>query len=269
MRWSEIKEGTRCWKGYKKHGMKTMFGKRVPDCRKNTESVHEGMIDREMAKAALASLSAIDTSSSQWRKTKRGSKKTQELEDLQVSLSLMGYKPGKADGWFGKKTARAVMKFQKDHGLKVDGDPGKNTINKMIDVLEKDFYGKDDDSDIKATYLDKDGKDSGIPATRGKHGYDNFDYDKFRYNIQKAIDASENLDEDLRKWFKQKWKRFGPDGKIRGDCARGDSSEGKPKCLPAKKAYSMSKKDRATSARRKRRKDPDKNRSGKAKNVKT
>ena len=30
------------------------------------------------------------------------------------------------------------------------------------------------------------------------------------------------------KWFKQKWKRFGPDGKIRGDCARGSSSEGKP-----------------------------------------
>jgi len=25
----------KCWKGYKKHGMKTMFGKRVPDCRKD------------------------------------------------------------------------------------------------------------------------------------------------------------------------------------------------------------------------------------------
>ena len=28
-------EGTRCWKGYKKKGMKTMFGKRVPNCVKN------------------------------------------------------------------------------------------------------------------------------------------------------------------------------------------------------------------------------------------
>lgn len=80
---------------------------------------------------------------------------------------------------------------------------------------------------------------------------------------------SEEVNEDLKKWFKQKWKRFGPDGKIRGDCARGSSKEGKPKCLPASKAYSMSKKERAKSARRKRRKDPDKNRSGKAKNVKT
>ena len=33
--------------------------------------------------------------------------------------------------------------------------------------------------------------------------------------------------ENLKKWFKEKWVRFGPDGKIRGDCARDDDSEGK------------------------------------------
>ena len=32
---AEVEEGTRCWKGYKKKGMKTMFGKRVPNCVKN------------------------------------------------------------------------------------------------------------------------------------------------------------------------------------------------------------------------------------------
>ena len=32
-----LPEGTRCWKGYKKKGMKTMFGKRVPNCVKNEE----------------------------------------------------------------------------------------------------------------------------------------------------------------------------------------------------------------------------------------
>ena len=37
-------EGTRCWKGYKKKGMKTMFGKRVPNCVKevNTGNPHKG-----------------------------------------------------------------------------------------------------------------------------------------------------------------------------------------------------------------------------------
>ena len=81
--------------------------------------------------------------------------------------------------------------------------------------------------------------------------------------------AESTLDEDLKKWFKQKWVRFGPDGKIRGDCARGSSSEGKPKCLPQSKAHALGKKGRKKAASRKRRQDPNKNRRGKAKNVKT
>ena len=73
----------------------------------------------------------------------------------------------------------------------------------------------------------------------------------------------------LRKWFKDKWVRFGPDGKIRGDCARGSSKEGKPKCLPRSKAQALGKKGRKKAASRKRRKDPGKNRRGKAIDVKT
>ena len=80
---------------------------------------------------------------------------------------------------------------------------------------------------------------------------------------------AEDLNEDLKKWFKQKWVRFGPDGKIRGDCARGSSSEGKPKCLPRSRAHSLDKRGRKIAASRKRREDPNKYRRGKAKNVKT
>jgi hypothetical protein len=80
---------------------------------------------------------------------------------------------------------------------------------------------------------------------------------------------NESIDENLKKWFKDKWVRFGPDGKIRGDCARGSSKEGKPKCLPRSKAYALGKKGRATAAGRKRRQDPKANRKGAAKNVKT
>ena len=128
MRWAEIEEGTRCWKGYEKKGMKTMFGKRVPNCVKK--------------------------------------------EDIQIGT---------------------------------DGN----------------------------------------------------------------LIFAEGLDENLKKWFKEKWVRFGPDGKIRGDCARGSSSEGKPKCLPQKKAHALGKKGRKKAASRKRREDPKKNRRGKAKNVRT
>lgn len=65
--------------------------------------------------------------------------------------------------------------------------------------------------------------------------------------------------EDLRKWFgkgkKGDWVRVGTDGEIKGQCAR-EPGEGKPKCMPRSKAHSMDKKDRASSARRKRRADP-------------
>ena len=77
------------------------------------------------------------------------------------------------------------------------------------------------------------------------------------------------VDEDLKKWFSQKWVRFGPDGKIRGDCARGGSKEGKPKCLPRAKAHSLGKKGRASAAARKRRQDPNPERRGAAKKVAT
>jgi hypothetical protein len=87
---------------------------------------------------------------------------------------------------------------------------------------------------------------------------------------QSAIkEGLDELDENLNQWFKEKWVRFGPDGKIRGDCARGDDSEGKPKCLPQSKAQNLGKKGRASAAARKRREDPNPERSGKAINVNT
>jgi hypothetical protein len=81
--------------------------------------------------------------------------------------------------------------------------------------------------------------------------------------------SDEFISENLKQWFKEKWVRFGPDGKIRGDCARGSESEGKPKCLPQAKAQALGKKARASSAAKKRREDPNPERRGAAKNVAT
>jgi len=95
----------------------------------------------------------------------------------------------------------------------------------------------------------------------------------FNLMLPRAKDAGVKLKmelaEDLKKWFKEKWVRFGPDGKIRGDCARGSSKEGKPKCLPQSKAHALGKKGRASAASRKRRQDPNPERSGSAINVPT
>ena len=79
----------------------------------------------------------------------------------------------------------------------------------------------------------------------------------------------DGVSEDLKKWFKEKWVRFGPDGKIRGECGGRSDGEGKPKCLPQSKAQGLGKKGRASSAAKKRREDPNPERKGKAKNVAT
>lgn len=76
------------------------------------------------------------------------------------------------------------------------------------------------------------------------------------------LSFKEFLNEDLRTWFKQKWVRMDTQGNIKGDCAR-EPGEGKPKCLPQAKAQSIGKEARATAARRKRREDPNPDRSGK------
>lgn len=70
----------------------------------------------------------------------------------------------------------------------------------------------------------------------------------------------------LRDWFgkgpKGDWVRMDTKGNIKGPCAR-EPGEGKPKCLPRQKAQSLSRKERASAARRKRREDPVADRKGK------
>lgn len=81
--------------------------------------------------------------------------------------------------------------------------------------------------------------------------------------------ACEFVTENLRQWFREKWVRFNPQGKIMGPCARGSDREGKPKCLPAAKAHALGKTGRASAAARKRREDPNPERRGAARNVST
>ena len=50
-----------------------------------------------------------------------------DVRMLQSALKEQGYDPGQIDGIYGRKTERAVRRFQKDKGLKVDGIAGKRT----------------------------------------------------------------------------------------------------------------------------------------------
>lgn len=62
-----------------------------------------------------------------------------DTEAIQQALIDLGYKLPKhgADSFFGPETAQAVRQFQKDHGLKVDGDPGPETVGKLNALAAK------------------------------------------------------------------------------------------------------------------------------------
>ena len=60
-----------------------------------------------------------------------------EVEDLQQKLIKINYLKGDADGYFGKNTERAVLNFQSDNNLKVDGIVGEDTwsvLNKKLNI---------------------------------------------------------------------------------------------------------------------------------------
>jgi len=61
----------------------------------------------------------------------------EEIKELQEWLNDNNYDAGPVDGIYGRKTAMAVKKFQKDAGLRVDGDAGKNTIRAMEKWIAK------------------------------------------------------------------------------------------------------------------------------------
>ena len=134
----------------------------------------------------------------------------------------------------------------------------EDNVGRHLDRAARQHLGAQDYSDYLATLWDQVAGDQLMPdqVTR-----DN--------NPWRANESTQATNEDLRKWFREKWVRFGPDGQIRGDCARGDDSEGKPKCLPQSKAQALGKKGRAAAAARKRREDPNPERRGSARNVAT
>ena len=55
---------------------------------------------------------------------------------IQKALKSAGYYNGPLDGKIGAKTQEAIMKFQKDNGLKVDGKVGRMTWSELKPYLD-------------------------------------------------------------------------------------------------------------------------------------
>ena len=55
----------------------------------------------------------------------------------------------------------------------------------------------------------------------------------------------------LAQWRKQNWVRIGTDGKIKGPCGTSKNKKNPDRCLPKRKAASLTRSERATTARKK------------------
>ena len=70
-------------------------------------------------------------------------------------------------------------------------------------------------------------------------------------NIVREV-VKEYVKENLRNWFKkEKWKRIDTQGNIKGDCGTMPKGKKTQRCLPAAKARSLTKKQRAATSRKK------------------
>tara|TARA_R100000734_G_C3307946_1_gene98561 strand:+ start:998 stop:1240 length:243 start_codon:yes stop_codon:yes gene_type:complete len=58
---------------------------------------------------------------------------------------------------------------------------------------------------------------------------------------------------ELKKWREQKWVRIGTDGSILGACGTSKNKKNPDRCLPLEKARSLTKAQRAATARKKKR----------------
>jgi|TARA_R100001086_G_scaffold241652_1_gene168716 hypothetical protein len=58
---------------------------------------------------------------------------------------------------------------------------------------------------------------------------------------------------ELKKWLDQDWVRIGSDGSIKGECGTSKDKKNPDRCLPRNKANSLSKDQRAKTARKKKR----------------
>ena len=219
----------RCWTGYRQAGMKNKSGRQVPNCVPVTE-------------------------------TRRDPQDLYQPTDDQLDRLHHEFIP--AWSMLDHDQLTTAYDF-------VDDDTAMQFVTGLDDIEQSmDHNAVVTMDNARVTVAVRTGDVDGLTrldfefALRVQNLADQLDGDQLPH-------ATNQVDENLRNWFKQKWVRFGPDGKIRGDCARGSESEGKPKCLPQAKAHALGKKGRASAAARKRRQDPNPNRTGKAINVAT
>jgi len=231
MRYQEILEA--CWTGYRQAGMKKKGDRQVPNC----VPVAEVKIGPEITG-----------------------------KDLLFKAAAMAMRDAGREG-ITLDYDQAIKQASKIYGIPYTPSELPKLLAQRAEIDRQLALLKQGKQVVKAR---RQAKRAPTPAGAEEYWQTHaLPTDRIKPATKTLEETEAELAEDLKKWFKEKWVRFGPDGKIRGDCARGSSKEGKPKCLPQSKAHALGKKGRASAAAKKRREDPNPERRGAAKNVAT
>lgn len=93
----------------------------------------------------LVLIMSIPVSASGYSRTMQFTHKGADVLDLQTNLKQMGYYNFNLDGIYGKITENAVIKFQIDHGIRIDGIAGPETQRtlKNDSMSKKETSSKD------------------------------------------------------------------------------------------------------------------------------
>ena len=86
-----------------------------------------------------------------------------DVKVVQNKLNSLGYNCGTADGYYGKDTKNAVVKFQSDRGLTTDGEVGPATWNALFSNSSSNGNTGGNIGNIRKIYIDAGhgGNDSG------------------------------------------------------------------------------------------------------------
>ena len=269
----------KCWKGYEKKGMKTMFGKRYPNCvkKEEVEQIQEKPGDGYLGPTMKVGGSevgvpnpiriATDTADNTNRANQR------KVDAVKAHGGTASMPPYKLHNKQTSKASQTLFGMQKQ-SYELEGEViGEEGDNKVISI------NKGKKMDAKKQAMKDMGKTSYDTNTskrraKGQGILDNLlgkppTTEEFSKVVLEKRDGKSAKDKgySLKDWFKGGgWVQSG--GKYDGKpCAKQPGQTTKPFCRDADDRASMSKDEREKRAAKKRREDPNPDRKGKAKIV--
>lgn len=201
--------------------------------------------------------------------------KKQEMLQIFKNVQKFVTKPPKNDvakQWIGTELSKKdTLPIKKDQEVAPHPDSRAADEAKRLGLTYFGFgrYGKNG----KVTHRSVHDKLIDVTSIKGPVQQPNIPVPGSSMRSSKTVNESfeEELDEDLRNWFKPDhpeggWKRINSKGEAIGPCAR-EPGEPKPKCMSNEKRAQLSKKERANAVRLKRKHDPNPERKGQPINV--